>query len=340
MFNAFNIGVYFSLTVVAAYMVIKDHREGKGMGFWSPKVLVMVLFLLSAISFTVPQIKAISLNMGKSWNINPIETAVLVAASCCLLPLVRPFKVVDCVLLTSPLWLHLMLLPFLTAETINDILSCYLLVYLIAFSVFYVIAVVQYSRKLKNEFSDLEHRDVWWSLVVFGLTHLSKVVYPLFENSSSYVPLYIYFSVNLLASFALLYYVGQFKPSAEVLEKEEELPAQKETSESDVDDWLGQKLKEKCEDGRMYLDPTLSMSVLCEAIGTNREYLRMYFMVHGTNYYDYINGLRIEEAVRLMQQNGGINISDLSERCGFSSESTLRRAVQKAKGISLSEYRK
>ena len=54
---------------------------------------------------------------------------------------------------------------------------------------------------------------------------------------------------------------------------------------------------------------------------------------------DYVNALRLNEAVHLMQQEDK-SLSDICARCGFNSIRTFNRAFLKQYGISPSQYRK
>ena len=105
-----------------------------------------------------------------------------------------------------------------------------------------------------------------------------------------------------------------------------------------TDEVIDIKIKEICEDGLLYLNRDLSLESLCHALGTNREYLRRYFASRGTNYYDYINSLRVEKIAKTIEQSGKVRVIDLVESSGFSSESTLRRAFLKYKGVNISDY--
>ena len=57
------------------------------------------------------------------------------------------------------------------------------------------------------------------------------------------------------------------------------------------------------------------------------------------NFCDYINSLRLSEAIKLLQ-NRDLSISDVAAGSGFSTIRTFNRAFQKQYGVNPSEYRK
>jgi AraC-like DNA-binding protein len=59
----------------------------------------------------------------------------------------------------------------------------------------------------------------------------------------------------------------------------------------------------------------------------------------GKSFPDYLNGLRIARAEKLMRESD-YSLAEISERCGFYSYKTFTRAFRKAYSLSPGEYRK
>ncbi len=95
------------------------------------------------------------------------------------------------------------------------------------------------------------------------------------------------------------------------------------------------------EQDRLWLNPHLTLADLAAEVGTNRTYLSNYLnnTLH-TTFYDYINGFRLEAALRrLHDPDSTTTMVEIAEQCGFNSISTFRRVFVRAKGCSFVEYR-
>lgn len=100
------------------------------------------------------------------------------------------------------------------------------------------------------------------------------------------------------------------------------------------------RIEELFEKDKIYLDPNLNMVDLAEMLRTNRTYLSQYFnREKNCSFYDYVNGLRIRNALRLLDTTED-KIEFIALNSGFSSITTFRRIFVKIVGIRASEYRK
>ena len=63
------------------------------------------------------------------------------------------------------------------SDTLLQILYAYLLLLGVCLIIYMVRAVRQYGRWLRDNYADLEHKEVWQSLVVLGIILLSCVIY-------------------------------------------------------------------------------------------------------------------------------------------------------------------
>ena len=96
-------------------------------------------------------------------------------------------------------------------------------------------------------------------------------------------------------------------------------------------------------DDKLYLNPKLTISDVANFIGTNRTYLSHYINnTLQTNFYDYINNYRIENASKslLTYVNPILTIEEVAEKSGFNSTSTFRRAFLKNTGMTPLQFRK
>ena len=94
------------------------------------------------------------------------------------------------------------------------------------------------------------------------------------------------------------------------------------------------------EEKKMYKNPSLTLDMLAETIGTNRSYLSVLInsrMKKG--FVEYVNFYRVEEAKRLLR-TGNDKIAHVCAEAGFGSTQTFYTAFKNFEHLTPSEYRK
>lgn len=85
----------------------------------------------------------------------------------------------------------------------------------------------------------------------------------------------------------------------------------------------------------------LSLELLSKKFGVCKGYLsRIFTNVLHIRFNEYINGLRIEEAKKLLLEDGQNGILEIALLCGFQSQQTFNRVFQSSCGMSPREYRR
>ena len=101
-------------------------------------------------------------------------------------------------------------------------------------------------------------------------------------------------------------------------------------------------LTQVMEKEKLYTNPELSLNLVAEHLDI-KPYLLSACMkeVFAMRFNDYINGLRVQEVNRLLQdpENDKFTLLTLAMNAGFNSKSSFNRAVKKHLGISPSELR-
>ena len=207
-------------------------------------------------------------------------------------------------------------LPDIDLTTPNMI---YGLVLAVAVIIYMVVAVRQYGRWLRDNYADLEHKEVWLSLtLLIGLMILLM--------SFEYTDNYVMSTIAHLTGFPL---AGLLLWRVETLPLLEETPEQKPNT---IPAHIDQLLAKHCEDTQLYLQPDLTLTQLAQAIGTNRTYLGAYFTSQGTSYYAYIHDLRIRYFVaryrELAAAHEPIVAQKLAQESGYHSYSTFSTAFK------------
>lgn len=92
-----------------------------------------------------------------------------------------------------------------------------------------------------------------------------------------------------------------------------------------------------------YREKKLTMNELADQLGVRRHLLSQAVnRVAGVNFYQYINGYRVKEAVRIISQKGReeLHINDVYECVGFTNRTTFYRVFKQFTGLSPLEFQK
>ena len=114
-------------------------------------------------------------------------------------------------------------------------------------------------------------------------------------------------------------------------EKEEESKPINAAYRATLQAWLAKK--------KPYLNPDFQLMDLRQVLPMNRTYLSQFInSEYGCSFYQWVNGLRIEEAKRLMIDHPEMTIEDVSARCGFSSVRSFYRTFSRETGLAPKEW--
>jgi len=236
-------------------------------------------------------------------------------------------------------------LPSIDLTTPNRV---YGLVLAVAFIIYMVVAVRQYGRWLRDNYADLEHKEVWVSLtLLIGLMLLLMS----FEYTDNYVMSTIAHLTGFPLAGLLLWRVETL-PSLEpqqaqpltITEGSDDTQEQKQADELSTPlphsegqgggslAHIGQLLAKHCEDTQLYLQPDLTLAQLSTAVGVNHYYLSQYFASQDTSYYEYIHDLRVRYFIvryrELAAAHEPIVAQQLAQESGYRSYSTFSTAFK------------
>ena len=231
--------------------------------------------------------------------------------------------------------------------------------------IYMVHEVRRYGRWLRDNYADLEHKEVWQSLVVLAILLLVFGIYSFAFNSM--IREYIVQVNNMILICYLLWRVEtlsdlsiQKLPGSEVAPPIPEqglpipdyapisVPGCEVTSPDNVRTSPTQDLtlllQKYCIDAQLYLQHDLTIIQLSKAIGTNRLYLSQYFSSRGMNYNAYINDLRINHFIRLYREavaaQRSFAIKQLAHESGYRSYNTFSDAFKRKTGLPVTAWMK
>ena len=255
-----------------------------------------------------------------------------------------------------PLWpIALMIAPFVvggvfSVATLSYALIPMLYVYLLLLSVCIVIYMVratrQYGRWLRDNYADLEHKEVWQSFVVLAFILLVIVFYALLSEG----PLFQY-AMQVIGIVLIGYLLWRVETLSDLsISQQQSLPVDAEATEEMEDnalsitihDKIGPLLQKYCIDTQLYLQHDLTVYQLAQAIGVNRLYLTHYFSSQDMNYNTYINDLRIQHFVTLYREattaGHSFTALQLAHDSGFQSYSTFSLAFKQRMGQTVTTW--
>ena len=222
-------------------------------------------------------------------------------------------------------------LPSIDLTTPNKI---YGLILVVAFIIYMVIAVRQYGRWLRDNYADLENKEVWLSLtLLIGLILLLMS----YEYTDNYVMCTIAHLLGFPLAGLLLWRVETLKDlSTDNLtphSAQREACLSKPPSPKGEISHIGQLLAKHCEDTRLYLQTDLTLSQLSVAVGVNRYYLSQYFTSQDTSYYEYIHDLRVDYFIARYRELAAAQVpivaQQLAQESGYHSYSTFSTAFKR-----------
>ncbi len=282
-----------------------------------------------------------------------------------------------------PLWpVGVMVAPAIVGLTAcivnrNDAIIPFLYGYQLALGIalllYMVRATRQYGHWLRDNYADLEHKEVWQSLLVLAIILLVFGIYSFALKGPAYK--YISQANNFLLVGFLLWRVETLSDLSHAHQQdlyaedgaedytgceEGKCPAVGNDGDNPSPDGLPSSvhghsasphgfsqsieplLKQYCEESRLYLQYDISAHTLAKKIGTNRVYLSRHFALQGTTYNAYINGLRIQHFINLYNEavatHQPIVAKQLAYQSGFRSYSTFSAAFKQIMGMTVTEW--
>lgn len=212
-----------------------------------------------------------------------------------------------------------------------------------------IAAVVQtrkYYTQLKNQYSDFSSTEPGWlnvltlgflaSWTLSGISHLiAQTASPDISDSFGITDNYVTFIlINALFTYSLVY--------AHKL-----LTTRPEPAKDKVDEKLTSSAIEKVQQGmegqKLFLKHNLNIEEFSRRVDLPVKDVSTVINKHyGTNFFEFMNSYRVEEAKRLLvdAEHADMTILDILLKAGFNSKSAFHRFFNRLVGISPTEFRK
>lgn len=214
---------------------------------------------------------------------------------------------------------------------------------IVVFVAHYVYALIRYGRWLHDNYADLEHKEVWQSLLFVVIILIIYEIYT--TNPGEMVREYLAQANTIFIIVFLLWRVETLQQLEEVIDETiTDCDDEPKSASVAVPSNIGALLHDFCETPKLYLLHDLTLTQLSEIVGTNRTYLSCYFAQQGITYNAYINRLRIEHFERIYNESSSlmrpITANQLAYESGFKSYSTFATAFKLFKGQTVTDWMK
>ena len=249
--------------------------------------------------------------------------------------------------MVAPLVVGMVVCIVTRSDALLPWLRGYFLLAALGFTIYMVRAVRKYGRWLRDNFADLEHKEVWQSLLVVAAIQLMFGIYVGGYGSMAYE--YIVQVCGIVLIGLLLWRVETLQtlqPLPQPLPKMEGSDYTLESGNQPCDSLpfndIERLLQQYCVAPELYLQHDLTVTQLAQALGTNRFYLSQYFAYEGTTYNAYINNLRIQHFAKLYRDSIAdqrpFSAKQLASESGYRSYSTFSLAFKKRTGMSVTVW--
>ena len=195
--------------------------------------------------------------------------------------------------------------------------------------------VRRYGRWLRDNYADLEHKEVWQSFVVLAIILLVYAIYSLDVGELIYE-----YALDVIIIVLVSYLLWRVETLSDLTLSQTN--HDRSTSDSLLAKNIGPLLKQHCEDTQLYLQHDISLSQLATLIGINRSYLSKHFALQGITYNAYINGLRIQHFINLYHESAAthqpVSAQQLAYQSGFRNYKTFNAAFKKIMEMTATEW--
>ena len=217
------------------------------------------------------------------------------------------------------------------SDSLVPVLYAYFLLMWLGLMIYMVREIRQYGRWLRDNYADLEHKEVWQSFVVLAIILLVYIIYSLDVGELIYE-----YALDVIIIVLVCYLLWRVETLSDLS------PLQGNDLSLSIRNNIGPLLKKHCEEQQLYLQYDISLSQLATSIGINRSYLSKHFALQGITYNAYINGLRIQHFINLYHESVAthqpVSAQQLAYQSGFRNYKTFNAAFKKIMEMTATEW--
>ena len=226
------------------------------------------------------------------------------------------------------------------SDDLLPVLYAYFLLMWVGLIIYMIRAIRRYRCWLRDNYADLEHKEVWQASVMLTIILLAYAFYSLDAGELLYE-----YAIEVIITVLVCYLLWRIETLSDLsspVNDTEEVEDNRSAVVASSAKNIGSLLKQYCEEPQLYLQHDISAMQLAKLIGTNRLYLSKHFASQGITYSTYINGLRIQHFINLYHEavatHQPITVQQLAHKSGFHSYSTFNSAFKQSMGMTASEW--
>jgi len=202
-----------------------------------------------------------------------------------------------------------------------------------------------HRQQLMERFSDIEHRSLDWFRTVLIMWGVAWLMYAT-EFALGALGWFWFGSGKVLPvieAIVLAIFIQRALSQKVLKDSEKGLPQTNQTRvallSADKMQRIASKLERAMIDDKLFLQDNLSLNKLSESICESENHISetLSQFLH-TKFFQFVNGFRVEEAKRALQDRDKL-ITSIAFDVGFNSKSTFNTAFKKVVGYSPSAYR-
>ena len=213
-----------------------------------------------------------------------------------------------------------------------------------------LLEIRNYHRKIKDQMASIEEVDLTWlRILVIGFSFIRFIAILIALSLIFSFQLHItidFEALGLIANFSTMALIGfliffslGFSNIFSGIEQESSQSNSKETLDPALKNTLLTHMKEK----QPFLNHLLTLDVLARQIALpSRTLSQLINREFSLNFYEFINGYRIEESKRLLVDASSpkISVIEVMDRSGFNSKATFNTFFKKLTGLTPTQFRR
>lgn len=233
------------------------------------------------------------------------------------------------------------------SEALLPTIFTYILFMGIGLTIYLVRALRKYGRWLRENYADLEHKEVWQTFIVLAsiLLLLGYFVFGggglayeyILQIAAFLIVCYLLWRVETLSDLSIPQPLACSIEDAAISEDTERNGLPQATYNN-----ISSLLQRFCIDTQLYLKNDLTLQQLAQTIGTNRTYLTSYFSNQCMTYNTYINNLRIDHFVTLYNEavanQRPFTVRQLASDSGYRNYTTFSIAFKQRMGQNVTAW--